>query len=115
MIIDNFDSPKKVKYIGRSQGVSLTKNKIYEALGYEAGFIRVIDDTGEDYLYNPKKFQIIEKAREDVNKLTDEEVGAIIQARYNAESLQPETEEDRKVVEERLKKVEEYMKKYLSK
>ncbi|KAA9298024.1 MULTISPECIES: histidine kinase [Aerococcus] len=50
---------------------------------------------------------------EDVNKLTDEEVGAIIQARYNAESLQPETEEDRKIVEQRLKKVEEYRKKYL--
>ncbi|KAA9299549.1 MULTISPECIES: histidine kinase [Aerococcus] len=42
---------------------------------------------------------------EDVNKLTDEEVGAIIQARYNAESLQPETEEDRKSVEERWKKI----------
>ncbi|MCW1000287.1 hypothetical protein OJ918_10285 [Streptococcus anginosus] len=42
---------------------------------------------------------------EDVSKLTDEEVGAIIQARYNAESLQPETEEDRKSVEERWKKI----------
>ncbi|KAA9299610.1 histidine kinase [Aerococcus tenax] len=52
---------------------------------------------------------------EDVSKLTDEEVGAIIQARYNAESWQPETEESKKVVEERLRKVEEYRKKYLSK
>lgn len=50
---------------------------------------------------------------EDVNKLTDEEVGAIIQARYNSEMLQPETEEDRRVVKERLKKIEEYRKKHL--
>lgn len=50
---------------------------------------------------------------EDVNKLTDEEVGAIIQARYNSEMLQPETEEGRRVVRERLKKVEEYRKKHL--
>ena len=50
---------------------------------------------------------------EDISKLTDEEAGKIIQARYNAESWQPETEESKKVVEERLKKVEEYRKKYL--
>lgn len=42
---------------------------------------------------------------EDVNKLTAKEVGAIIQARYNSEMLQPETEEDRRVVRERLKKL----------
>ena len=39
---------------------------------------------------------------EDVNKLTDEEVGAIIQARYNSEMRQPENEEQRKLAEERL-------------
>ncbi|EFO70728.1 hypothetical protein [Lactobacillus iners] len=50
---------------------------------------------------------------EDVNKLTAKEVGAIIQARYNSEMLQPETEEDRRVVKERLKKIEEYRKKHL--
>lgn len=50
---------------------------------------------------------------EDVNKLTDEEVGAIIQARYNAETRPPRTEEDRRIGEERMKEIDEYMKKHL--
>lgn len=50
----------KVKYIGKDEGISLTKNKIYEALGYECGFIRIVDDTDEDYLYDPDRFIIIE-------------------------------------------------------
>lgn len=33
---------------------------------------------------------------EDVNKLTAKEVGAIIQARYDSEMRQPETEEERR-------------------
>ena len=51
----------KVKYIGKSEGISLTENKIYEALGYESGFIRIIDDTDEDYLYDPEYFLVIEE------------------------------------------------------
>ncbi|KAA9298025.1 MULTISPECIES: histidine kinase [Aerococcus] len=34
---------------------------------------------------------------ENVNKLTKEEVAEIIQARYNAETRPPRTEEDRKI------------------
>lgn len=50
----------KAKYTGKDEGISLTKNKIYEALDYESGFIRIIDDTGEDYLYDPENFKILE-------------------------------------------------------
>ncbi|MDO4662435.1 MAG: hypothetical protein Q4B36_04885 [Tissierellia bacterium] len=50
----------KAKYLGNSEGISLTKDKIYEVLSFENGFIRIIDDTGEDYLYDPEKFAIIE-------------------------------------------------------
>lgn len=114
MTRNNFDLPKEVRYIGQSEGVSLTKNKIYKALGYEAGFIRVIDDTDEAYLYDPDKFQIIDTATEDVNRLTKEEVGAIIQARYNSETRPPRSEEDRRIGKERIKEIDEYMKKYLS-
>lgn len=43
----------KVRYIGQSFGVdSLTSNKIYECIGIDLPFIRVIDDSGEDYLYS---------------------------------------------------------------
>ena len=42
----------KIKYVGHSFGVdSLTDGKIYEATE-ENGMYRVIDDSGEDYLYS---------------------------------------------------------------
>ncbi len=63
----------KLRYVGPSFGVdSLTSEKIYEATE-DHGMYRVIDDSGEDYLYsmeNPApsdgsspggKWEIIEK------------------------------------------------------
>lgn len=42
----------KLKYIGKSFGVdSLTDGKTYDATD-EGDFYRVIDDSGEDYLYS---------------------------------------------------------------
>lgn len=42
----------KIKYVGESFGVdSLTNGKIYDAVE-ENGMYRVIDDSGEDYLYS---------------------------------------------------------------
>ena len=42
----------KLRYIGESFGVDrLTDGKIYEAPEEHADFYRVIDDSGEDYLY----------------------------------------------------------------
>lgn len=42
----------KIKYVGESFGVdSLTDGTIYEA-AEEDGMYRVIDDSGEDYLYD---------------------------------------------------------------
>lgn len=43
----------KLKYIGESFGaVSLTNGKIYDATVENEGMYRVIDDSGEDYLYS---------------------------------------------------------------
>ena len=43
----------KARYIGESFGVdSLTNGKIYEILEEDHGMYRVIDDSGEDYLYS---------------------------------------------------------------
>lgn len=43
----------KIKYIGNSFGVEqLTNNKIYDVVGIELPFVRIIDDSGEDYLYS---------------------------------------------------------------
>ena len=42
----------KLRYIGPSFGIdSLTNGKIYEAIEVD-GMYRVIDDSGEDYLYS---------------------------------------------------------------
>ena len=44
----------KVKYIGNSFGsAGLTDGKVYECVGIEQGFLRIIDDSEEDYLYSP--------------------------------------------------------------
>ena len=46
----------KVKYVGKSFGVeSLTDGKVYDCVGVESPFIRVIDDSDEDYLYSITK------------------------------------------------------------
>lgn len=55
-LIKNKKSIGKVKYIGRSFGIEgLTNNKIYDVLGIEYPFIRVVDDSGESYLYSISK------------------------------------------------------------
>lgn len=50
------DKHMKVKYVGVSFGIdSLTDQRVYEVLEYdsEIGALRLIDDSGEDYLYSP--------------------------------------------------------------
>lgn len=43
----------KLRYIGESFGIdSLTNGKIYEAENENEEMYRVIDDSGEDYLYS---------------------------------------------------------------
>ena len=49
----------KVKYINKST-VSLTNGKIYDVLAVEKGCYRIIDDTGEDYVFLPDEFEIVE-------------------------------------------------------
>lgn len=47
----------KVRYVGRSFGVDgLTNGKIYTVLCVDeiTGWLRIIDDSDEDYLYFPK-------------------------------------------------------------
>lgn len=51
----------KVRFKGETVELCLTHGKIYEALGYEHGFIRVIDDTDEDYLFDPDYYEVIDE------------------------------------------------------
>jgi hypothetical protein len=50
----------KIKYIEKSSA-SLTNEKIYEVIGIEEDWYRIIDDTEEDYLFNPDVFEIVEE------------------------------------------------------
>ena len=60
----------KIKYIGEKMidipnsyriFMDVIPNKIYEVLSVERGFYRIIDESGEDYLYPPEKFEIVEE------------------------------------------------------
>ena len=51
----------KVKYIGETVSFMVTQNKIYDVISVERDWYRIKDDTGEDYLYPPSKFEIIEE------------------------------------------------------
>lgn len=50
----------KVKYIKETISFCLTRNKTYEVLSTEKGWYRLVDDSGEDYLYPPEQFEVIE-------------------------------------------------------
>ena len=42
-----------LRYVGESFGIdSLTNGKLYEATSENEGMYRVVDDSGEDYLYS---------------------------------------------------------------
>lgn len=48
----------KVKYIGQDIGVDgLFDGRVYEVCGVDAvtGYLRIVDESCEDYLYHPKK------------------------------------------------------------
>lgn len=49
-----------VKYKGETSFLELTHDKLYEVLSVERGWYRVVDDSGEDYLYPPDEFQVVE-------------------------------------------------------
>lgn len=50
----------KVKYLGETSFLELTHDKIYKVLSIEKDWYRIVDDTDEDYLYPPEKFEVVE-------------------------------------------------------
>lgn len=51
---------KSVKYTGETVPLELTNGKIYDVLSVERGWYRIVDDTGEDYLYPAANFEEID-------------------------------------------------------
>ena len=59
----------RIKYIGEREidtpdsykiFMDVIPNKIYEVLSIERGFYRIVDESEEDYLYPPEKFEVID-------------------------------------------------------
>lgn len=51
----------KVKYIGKHDTPAIDKGKIYDIISIEKGWYRIMTELGEDYLFPPEEFQIIEE------------------------------------------------------
>jgi len=51
----------KIKWKGKTEFLMLTNGKEYTVISIERGWYRVIDDSGEDYLYPPEMFDVTEK------------------------------------------------------
>lgn len=54
----------KVKYLGETSFLELTNGKIYTVLSVEKDWYRIIDDSGEDYLYPPEDFEVVDPPSE---------------------------------------------------
>ncbi len=50
----------KVKWKGKTELLVLTHDKVYDVLSIEKGWYRIVDDSGDDYLYPPQNFERIE-------------------------------------------------------
>jgi len=50
----------EVRFIGKTSSLELTNGKIYTVISVERNWYRLKDDTGEDYLYPPDWFAVIE-------------------------------------------------------
>ncbi len=51
----------KVRWKGKTEFLVLTQDKVYSVLSVEKEWYRIVDDSGEDYLYPPEMFEIVEE------------------------------------------------------
>ena len=58
---NSLDQKMKVRWKGKTEFLVFTHDKVYEVLSIEKEWYRIVDDSGEDYLYPPEKFEIIEE------------------------------------------------------
>lgn len=53
-----------VRWNGNTEFLSLTHGKVYRVVSIEKGWCRIIDDSGEDYLYPPEHFDVVDDKKE---------------------------------------------------
>lgn len=49
----------KARYIGKTESNTLDNGVVYDILSVEQGWYRVVDKSGEDYLYPAKEFEVV--------------------------------------------------------
>ena len=49
----------RVKYIGNLDTIALKEGKVYEVMSIEKGWYRIMTELDEDYLFQPKFFEIV--------------------------------------------------------
>ena len=50
----------RVKYLGKIDTVALEKDKIYNVISVENGWLRIMTELDEDYLFPPEQFEVID-------------------------------------------------------
>lgn len=55
----------KVRYIGKSDEFYCINGKEYEMKGETHGMWRIVDESGDDYLYSPEMFEVVEENTKD--------------------------------------------------
>ena len=51
----------KVRWNGQTIFLELTNGKTYDVLSVEKGWYRIVDDSGDDYLYPPEQFAVLDE------------------------------------------------------
>lgn len=51
----------KIKWKGQSEVTGLIHDKVYDVIAIEKGWYRIVDESGEDYLYPPEQCEVIEE------------------------------------------------------
>ena len=60
-----------VKWKGQTDPLCLINGKAYNVLAIEKGWYRIVDESGEDYLYPSDNFEIIEELGQDSTMPTE--------------------------------------------
>ena len=50
----------KIRFLGKSDPIYLLHGKVYDVISIEKEWYRIIDEEGEDYLYPPDIFEIVD-------------------------------------------------------
>lgn len=50
----------KIRFLGESDPIYLLHGKVYDVISIEKEWYRIIDEEGEDYLYPPDIFEIVD-------------------------------------------------------